>query len=166
MTASSKYQPLHEHLLSHEQNELTLTLSEIETLLGEGLPASARTQRMWWANRRRGAVQSQAWMKAGYHVEELDLENQLVTFRKPLRVYEVNRIGDTVLWDADLIKAFRQQMDWSQSELADQLNMRQQTISEWETGLYAPTRSTSKLLTLVAEQAGFKYGTDPLQTDE
>lgn len=166
MTASSKYQPLYEHLIHHEQNEVAFTFSEIEALLGERLPASARTQRMWWGNRRRGAVQSQSWMKAGYHVEELDLVNQQVTFRKPLRIYEVNRIGDTVLWDADLIKAFRQQMDWSQSELADQLNMRQQTISEWETGLYAPTRSTSKLLTLVAEQAGFKYGSDSRKTDE
>ena len=159
MTAASKYQPLHNHLLHCGQDEITLTLADIDSLLDGGLPPSAYKQRMWWGNRRRGAVQAQAWMSAGYHVEKLDLANQLVTFRKPKRIYEVNRIGSTILWDGELIKAFRQQMDWSQAELAEQLNMRQQTISEWETGLYNPTRSTSKLLTLVAEQAGFKYTT-------
>lgn len=160
MALFSKYNPLHEYLLRSGKDELTLSLSEIETVLGEALPPSALSQRVWWGNRRRGAVQSQAWMKAGYHVEKVDLDNRQVTFRKPDRIYTVNRIGDTVLWDASLIKAFRQQMNWSQAELADQLNMRQQTISEWETGIYAPTRSTSKLLTLVAEKAGFQYATD------
>lgn len=158
MTPSSKYQPLYDHLLHSGREEVTLTFAELETLLGQPLPASAHTQRMWWGNRRRGAVQAHAWMSAGFHAEDLDLDHQQVTFRKPKRIYEVNRVGNTILWDAELIKAFRQQMDWSQAELAEQLNMRQQTISEWETGLYAPTRSTSKLLTLVSEQAGFKYG--------
>lgn len=157
MVTSSKYQPLFEYLRHATQDELTLSFAEIEELLGESLPTSAYQQRIWWGNRRRGAVQSQAWMKAGYHAEVVDLGNQRITFRKPGRIYTVNRIGDTILWDADLIKSFRQQMNWSQADLADQLNMRQQTISEWETGIYAPTRSTSKLLTLVAEKAGFKY---------
>jgi transcriptional regulator with XRE-family HTH domain len=62
------------------------------------------------------------------------------------------------LWTGDLVKAFREQMGWTQIELADKLGMRQQTISEWETGLYEPKRSTSKFLTMFAEQAGFKYG--------
>ncbi len=36
--------------------------------------------------------------------------------------------------------------------------MRQQTVSEWENGLYTPTRAMSRLLTMVAEQAERKYG--------
>ncbi len=160
MSINSKYQPIHDHLRRNGQDEITLSLAEIEALIGEKLPPSARTQRIWWGNRRRGSVQATAWMQAGYHVEGLDLVNERVTFRKPGRIYAVKRLGDTVLWDAELLKAFRHHMDWSQAELADHLNMRQQTISEWETGMYTPTRSSSKFLTLVAEKAGFTYGTE------
>jgi putative transcriptional regulator len=60
-------------------------------------------------------------------------------------------------WDAKSIKALRKHMDLSQQALADELGMRQQTISEWETGMYKPRRSTSKYLSLIAERAGFEY---------
>jgi DNA-binding transcriptional regulator YiaG len=60
-------------------------------------------------------------------------------------------------WDAESIKALREHMDLSQQALADELGMRQQTISEWETGMYKPRRSTSKYLSLIAERAGFEY---------
>ena len=122
------------------------------------LPASTRTRRAWWSNRSRGAVQADAWMGTGYHVETIDLENERITFRKPGIIYNVQRQGDTVLWNADLIKSLRHHMHWTQFDLADKLGMRQQTISEWENELYEPKRSSSKLLSLIAEQAGFEYG--------
>jgi len=37
------------------------------------------------------------------------------------------------------------------------LGTRQQTISEWETGMYQPRGASAKLLTIVAERCGFKY---------
>jgi DNA-binding transcriptional regulator YiaG len=52
----------------------------------------------------------------------------------------------------------RQYLGLSQAQFAEQLGVRQQTISEWETGMYAPSRATRKYLTLVAERAGFSYG--------
>jgi DNA-binding XRE family transcriptional regulator len=160
MTAKegSKYYPLYVHLLQSGQDELTLTFSAIETLLDGRLPATARTQRGWWSNRGQGAVQALAWMGAGYHVDDLDLAAERVTFRKPGLVYSVKREGDTVLWDADLVKALRHHMGMNQAEFADQLGIRQPTVSEWETGAYEPRRSSSKLLTLIAEKAGFIYG--------
>jgi DNA-binding XRE family transcriptional regulator len=157
MKADSKYYPLYTYLHTQSLDELTLTLSEIESLLGLPLPASARVNRAWWSNRSRGAVQADAWMSAGYHVETIDLENERITFRKPGVIYNVRRVGDTVLWNADLIKSLRHHMHWTQIDLAEKLGMRQQTISEWENGLYEPKRSSSKLLTLIAEQAGFEY---------
>jgi DNA-binding transcriptional regulator YiaG len=36
--------------------------------------------------------------------------------------------------------------------------MRQQTVSEWETGRYAPRGGSAKLLSMIAERAGFDYG--------
>jgi DNA-binding transcriptional regulator YiaG len=77
-----------------------------------------------------------------------------------VRIYRIQRTGDSVAWDSELIKALRYHMGFSQAELADKLGVRQQTISEWETGLYAPSRATRKYLTLVAEQAGFVYGVE------
>jgi DNA-binding transcriptional regulator YiaG len=41
--------------------------------------------------------------------------------------------------------------------MAEQLGTRQQTISEWEQGLYKPRGASSTLLTIVAERANFKY---------
>ena len=60
-------------------------------------------------------------------------------------------------WDAESIKALREHMGLSQQALADELGTRQQTISEWETGMYKPRRSTGNYLRLVAERAGFEY---------
>ena len=157
MNQGSKYHPLFDHIRRQRTDEITLTLSEIEQLLGGRLPSSARTQRAWWSNRSRGAVQATAWMGAGYHVKAFDLETEQVTFHKPGQIYQIRREGDTVMWDGELVKALRHHLGLSQDELAEQLGMRQQTISDWETGAYAPRRATSKHLTLFAERANFPY---------
>ncbi|MCG8348291.1 MAG: helix-turn-helix domain-containing protein [Chloroflexales bacterium] len=60
-------------------------------------------------------------------------------------------------WDSQRIKALREYLGLTQREMADELEVRQQTISEWETGLHKPHRSTQKTLTMVAERAGFAY---------
>ena len=158
MKGESKYQQLFEYLRRSNQRQLTLTFAEIEVLMGETLPDSARVKRAWWSNRSKGALQASAWMEAGYLVEKLDLDGERVTFRKPSIGYKVQRVGDTVQWNSDLIKALRLHMSLTQGQMAQELGVRQQTVSEWENGVYAPTRATSKHLTLVAEQAGFKYG--------
>ena len=160
MKEGTKYHPLYLHLHRLNAEENRLTFKEIETLLGVRLPNSARTHRAWWSNRGRGSVQAKAWMGAGYHVVNIDLEAQQITFRKPGLVYNVRREGKIVLWDADLVKALRHHMQMSQAELAEELGVRQPTISEWETSAYIPKRSTSKLLTMVAKEAGFEYKVD------
>ncbi|MBN1367554.1 MAG: helix-turn-helix domain-containing protein [Dehalococcoidales bacterium] len=61
------------------------------------------------------------------------------------------------LWDSESILQLRRHMGLTQSELADELGTRQQTISEWELGMYQPRGTSKKLLTIVAERANFKY---------
>ena len=51
-------------------------------------------------------------------------------------------------------------MGLTQHELADELGTRQQTISEWETGMYQPRGASSRLLTIIAERAEFRYQVD------
>ena len=63
-------------------------------------------------------------------------------------------------WNSSRIRALREHMGLTQQEMADQLGTRQQTISEWETGMYQPRGATSTLLTMVAERAGFEYTVD------
>lgn len=157
MKEGTKYHPLYDHLRQSGLNDLTLTFTAIELLIGERLPPTARTQKAWWSNRSQGAVQAAAWLGAKYHVAAVDLAGEQVTFQKRDRVYHVQREGDIILWDAELIKALRHHMGMNQAEFAHELGVRQPTVSEWETGAYGPRRSSSKLLTLIAEQADFKY---------
>ncbi|MFC2025424.1 helix-turn-helix domain-containing protein [Chloroflexota bacterium] len=51
----------------------------------------------------------------------------------------------------------RNHLGLTQRELADRLGTRQQTISEWEKGMYKPRGASSTLLSIVAEQAKFEY---------
>jgi DNA-binding transcriptional regulator YiaG len=67
------------------------------------------------------------------------------------------RVEYVVEWDADRVKALRDHLGLTQQQFAEELGVRQQTISEWEVGLYKPRRSTSKYLALIAERAGFSY---------
>jgi DNA-binding transcriptional regulator YiaG len=60
-------------------------------------------------------------------------------------------------WKPETIRALREHMGLTQREMADELEVRQQTISEWETGLHTPHRSTQKTLSMVAERNGFRY---------
>lgn len=60
-------------------------------------------------------------------------------------------------WDAGRVRALRQHLGLSQSEMAGEVGTRQQTISEWETGQYRPRGASAKLLSIIAESAGFEY---------
>lgn len=61
-------------------------------------------------------------------------------------------------WDADSVKGLRRHMALTQEQLAEALGVRQQTISEWETGAYRPRGASARLLGLVADGAGYQYG--------
>lgn len=161
----SKYHGLYRYLRRQGQEELRLSFAEIERLIGSALPAGARQRRAFWSNRTRGALQAQAWMAAGYRVRQVDLEAGHVIFSQARVKYTVRRQAGEVIWDADLIRALRAHLGVNQAGLADLLGVRQQTISEWETGVYAPTRSRSKHLTLVAERADFPLG-EPRRSDD
>jgi DNA-binding transcriptional regulator YiaG len=159
MSRRSKYHALFEHFRQSEKDEVMLTFAQIERLIGAALPASARRKRAFWSNRgSRGAQQAAPWIKAGYETSAIDLEGERVTFRNIARAYPVKRKRGAVQWNGALVKALRRYLNLNQSQLAEELGVRQQTVSEWETGMYAPSRAMSKYLSLVAERAGFTYG--------
>ena len=60
-------------------------------------------------------------------------------------------------WSKEEIKALRQHLNLTQVKLAEELGTRQQTISEWEKGMYRPRGASATLLGIVAERSGFTY---------
>ena len=61
-------------------------------------------------------------------------------------------------WDARKVRGLRRQLRMTQAELAQELNVRQQTVSEWETGQYRPRGASERMLSVVAERADVPYG--------
>ena len=62
-----KYDPLREHLRAHSAAELTMTLAEIETVLGTPLPKGAGRPE-WWSDPNSTSISDHrlAWIGAGY----------------------------------------------------------------------------------------------------
>ncbi len=58
-------------------------------------------------------------------------------------------------WNAGTIRGLRKFLRLTQSAFSNQLCVRQQTVSEWETGVYEPRGASSTLLNLVATGAGY-----------
>jgi transcriptional regulator with XRE-family HTH domain len=56
-------------------------------------------------------------------------------------------------WDKDSVKNLRSSLKLTQNEFADLLGCRQQTVSEWEQGLYTPANAYGKLLTQLRAQS-------------
>jgi hypothetical protein len=77
-----KYDALREHLAASAQPVLRLSFAEIERILGDVLPPSARKHQAWWANEAPGGTHGHArsWLDAGYRTQNLDLNGQTVEF--------------------------------------------------------------------------------------
>ena len=71
--------------------------------------------------------------------------------------------ADRPQWDSQRIRALRHHLGLTQREMANRLGSRQQTISEWEIGLYKPRGASSTLLSIIAEQAKFRYQAIPTE---
>jgi DNA-binding transcriptional regulator YiaG len=59
------------------------------------------------------------------------------------------------------VRGLREFLGWTQTELAQQLGVRQQTISEWEIGKHAPRGACRTVLSMLAREQGY----DPLTGD-
>ncbi len=62
-------------------------------------------------------------------------------------------------WNAETIRQSRKTRSLTQAELAEALGCRQQTISEWELGMYEPKNAYQKLLSLF-------FGSTPVVKEE
>ena len=81
----SKYDPLGIYLKQSNQNRITLTFAEIETIVGFTLPKSLKNRSEAWLGTAEGSprhVQKRVWQSAGYQVETVQLSQKVVTFKK------------------------------------------------------------------------------------
>ena len=78
---NTKYQPLTEYLLKSNKDEITLSFSEIEAILGFTLPASAKNYAVNWSNTKSVGL-PWAWLNAGYKTHNTDMKKGVVHFTK------------------------------------------------------------------------------------
>jgi len=79
MNRKSKYKRLEEYLSSLDVKEISLSIEDIENIIEEPLPKSAR-MRTWWSNDpESGHSQAYSWTRAGYTVS---LKGDMRIFRK------------------------------------------------------------------------------------
>lgn len=78
----SKYEPLTQFLAAQRAQEVPMSFSEIERILGFPLPEKASGIRAWWSNNPSNNVMTKAWLAAGYITERVDMATRRLVFRK------------------------------------------------------------------------------------
>ncbi|MGV6849400.1 MAG: DUF7662 domain-containing protein [Marinibacterium sp.] len=78
----SKYAPLEKHLKSEGHMKIPMTFDQIESIIEDALPPSARKHRAWWSNNPTNSVITYAWLAAGYKTADVNLEGEHVVFVK------------------------------------------------------------------------------------
>ena len=83
---TAKYKPLENYLQDQpiDIDELTLSFTDIESIIKADLPKSARYYRQWWENQSdtSNRPQAAAWINAGWEVDTVDQANGWVRFRR------------------------------------------------------------------------------------
>lgn len=67
---------------SADEDELYLRFEQVESIIGDRLPAAAYQHRSWWANDSQGHVQSSEWLAVGWRVASVDTERKTVVFAR------------------------------------------------------------------------------------
>ncbi len=80
----SKYANLANHLQGQKSERLRLTFADIELLIGDSLPESARKYDAWWANSRTADSHTWAhlWLRAGWEKTAVSFSEGWVEFRR------------------------------------------------------------------------------------
>jgi DNA-binding transcriptional regulator YiaG len=68
-------------------------------------------------------------------------------------------------WGKEDVRALRRHLNLTQAQLAEELGTRQQTISEWENGMYRPRGTSATLLSIIAERSGLTYTAEENQDE-
>ncbi len=78
----TKYQPLENYLKNMSKPRVPMSFSEIEAVIGDYLPPSARKHRAWWSNNPSNSVITYAWLAAGYKTSAVNIEAEKLVFER------------------------------------------------------------------------------------
>jgi len=76
-----KYVPLRDYLASYRASQLTLSLEHIEHIIDFKLEPAAYAFKSWWENDQKNP-QANAWLEAGWEVENIDTQQKVVVFKR------------------------------------------------------------------------------------
>lgn len=79
-----KYRKLYTHLCDMTAQEWRASFSDVETVIGDTLPPSARRHRAWWSNHSGDNMlrQARAWIAAGWETADVDMDAETLLFRR------------------------------------------------------------------------------------
>jgi hypothetical protein len=85
--SASKYDGLERHLKFRAAftNSVKLSFARMDGLIGSNLPMSAFRDTAWWSNSSSSA-HAKAWLNAGWEVQEVNLKEGYVVFKKVFNV--------------------------------------------------------------------------------
>lgn len=101
----SKYSSLRDYLISSGRDVVLVSFSEIEHVIGEALPRSARVYRAWWSNHHHHVQARFGWLAAGYIVDWVDFEREVVKFVMSKEVSEFFSLSEEKGEDRNLSMA-------------------------------------------------------------
>ncbi|MDE2787167.1 MAG: hypothetical protein OXL37_10940 [Chloroflexota bacterium] len=93
-----KYRKLYAHLRSLSSQEWKASFDDIEAIIGDRLPASARRHRASWANDITQA-RARAWLAAGWETADVDMDAETLLFRRKRPLLASRRNLDEI-WPA------------------------------------------------------------------
>jgi hypothetical protein len=78
----SKYAPLGDYLRAQIANQVPMTFSEVERVIGTKLPPNAPKYPAWWSNNPTNNVMTKVWLDAGFRTEQVDISARRLVFRR------------------------------------------------------------------------------------
>jgi hypothetical protein len=81
MRSMAKYSNLGKFLHEQKRSAIPMTFAEVEKVIGQPLPRSARYP-AWWSNNPSNNVMTRVWLEAGFKTEQVDTQAKKVVFRK------------------------------------------------------------------------------------
>ena len=76
-----KYQPLKQYLEHADRTHaVSLMFVQIESILGDDLPPSAKRHLAFWANNAKRHVHAVGWLDTGWKVQSVDFIRRVVVF--------------------------------------------------------------------------------------
>lgn len=82
ITEKWKYVALRDYFEATNENDITISFSQIEKIVGFGLPKSARTYRSFWGQSAYQNVISDTWRTVGFNTTNVDIENETVSMHR------------------------------------------------------------------------------------